>query len=925
MVGTDTDESMKQELEGDNDNRKKYRCNEPNCSKVFSRSEHLNRHRLNHNPKVIYKCTYNNCFKTFVRNDLLKRHLKRHELRSSKITNNDFKNIRKLGNERNYKKKLSSFFFLNNDDQQAEETQIIQDQNDTVTENASNKSLISNIKSKNSTSISLFTSSSSSPSETSSAARIPTTTSTISEVSPGQASPYSNHQRTSRQQHSSNFLNWMLNEDNNDSVNSDLLNSNNFDMFTSTSNNAYNLDALFLNFEYPGFDDFNDLSPNSQLLNMFNDQTLFSPYSNNTNTNTTVINDRNSMAANNKFNISNTSNNSNIQFEDQRLYQIDQVTITKLVELIPSLATVESFNLENVSKFLINYWKCFHPQFPFMHKPSFNTLKAPHILLLSMIMLGTNFSYNSAFSADAESTESTYKVIGDLIAVPLRWLIFLDPEFVAPAKLWVFQSLIMLEYYEKSCSTRKLHERAHLHHGTVIQLLRRSPTLGGNPIKLNHNNDGNRLSNKEIYERWVEVESMKRITFTVFYLDTIDAIHYGHLVSIFAHQIQSQLPCNDELWDNMKLSGSEKIIPLQPVFLTSLKKLLNYNSKKSAIKEDMSEYFSKLTYFNKKILFAGLVAVLFQMQQRDLQLSFGLEDERAKLNNKNNKNWKEIITKALAYWKNDIGAGCSNSLVSNAYRNANSNGLIPEFVDTDSSCKLTSFHTTHVYARIQHYDLFIIAGAPWWMNVKPHHSDRLEILDRFKRFCLKTLDSKICLINCFLLLWEMFLSPHDSVTDANRLYDPVKDVFNRSYSIGVAMLYIWDYNFIAEGPESNYCPEGKDVDLDNLKEREEGFSYLRRIRSNLFRLTKRKIHIFDSNVTGSEYYQTLIEYAFNIDKVANKGNMLGLCKLLYKTLSRAPSEIAGENARLIYHCGKRSAGYNVEICDNMYNNREKTE
>ena len=56
------------------------------CDKVFTRSDHLARHNLNHEPKEVYVCDFiidyhgskSKCGKTFVRKDLKERHIRRH-------------------------------------------------------------------------------------------------------------------------------------------------------------------------------------------------------------------------------------------------------------------------------------------------------------------------------------------------------------------------------------------------------------------------------------------------------------------------------------------------------------------------------------------------------------------------------------------------------------------------------------------------------------------------------------------------------------------------------------------------------------------------------------------------------------------------------------------------------------------------------
>ena len=124
-----------------------------------------------------------------------------------------------------------------------------------------------------------------------------------------------------------------------------------------------------------------------------------------------------------------------------------------------------------------------------------------------------------------------------------------------------------------------MHERAHLHHGTTVQLLRRSPILGGNPTQKKKNQSTSNSSSaaeeeseleeganssdnndRDLFDKWVESESMKRITFMTFYLDIIDYVKFRHNPQILFYQLQLlNLPCDDEsLWESNEVSGSFK-------------------------------------------------------------------------------------------------------------------------------------------------------------------------------------------------------------------------------------------------------------------------------------------------------------------------------------------------------------------------------
>jgi hypothetical protein len=59
-------------------NGRSFTCTYPDCGKVYTRSEHLTRHELNHRPKEIFLCSINGCHRKFVRQDLKNRHEERH-------------------------------------------------------------------------------------------------------------------------------------------------------------------------------------------------------------------------------------------------------------------------------------------------------------------------------------------------------------------------------------------------------------------------------------------------------------------------------------------------------------------------------------------------------------------------------------------------------------------------------------------------------------------------------------------------------------------------------------------------------------------------------------------------------------------------------------------------------------------------------
>ncbi|KAH3670725.1 hypothetical protein OGAPHI_001240 [Ogataea philodendri] len=732
-----------------------YKCDFPECSKVFQRSEHLSRHKLNHNPKKIFRCDYPACGKTFVRNDLLVRHNKRHEARNEKTNT--------------FTKQLSSA-----------------------------NSIVQTHKQE----------------------QPPTPTATA----PDESAP--------------SLISWLFQDENKP-----------LGQYTSEEMFSTDFSELFSNNGQSFFlqEGFEDLSPSTAILS---DQTA------------PLENPRSEYSKNE--------------------YQLTDLNMIKFKTLIPSLATHPDFVQFKLEKLLRTYWKFFHARFPILHKPTFVASQTPPMLLLSMFMIGARLStiFQDFYSPDHIMDPHTF---ADTIADPLRWHIFSSPNFQPPAAIWIIQSLLLLEFYEKNCSTRKMHERAHLHHGTTIQLLRRLPSLGGSPQKLGQLEDVNNWYN------WIEVESLKRATYMCFYMDTSDAINYGHQMLIYAHQLQLTMPVADEVWD-ANLESFKYIIKQtsRPQrFLIVLKNLLNGVS-------------TKTNSFGKKVLISGLSAVMFQIQQRDLQLAFGLDKFSS---NENASNWRELMTAAFSIWRNDVGDSCCSSRM--AIENVESSTTSTQFSLSDTRCKCVVYHIAHICMSISQYDFLIYAGAPWRMNVKPSSALEREAICKRVIEWTETKHARVAVVQCYLLLFEMLLSPQDSKTDFQYDYQADSDLFFRSNAVSISVLVLWSYVYIKCGVE------------DRTK-KETGYEYLRRIRQEFTDITKCSLHTSQTNCSGSEYYGSLLKWSAALDLITKKEQMTGLLDMMGERIATTEYSIVNELGKLIKFCSVRSAGSPSSILHDMY-------
>ncbi|KHN94188.1 C2H2 finger domain protein [Metarhizium album ARSEF 1941] len=303
--------------------------------------------------------------------------------------------------------------------------------------------------------------------------------------------------------------------------------------------------------------------------------------------------------------------------------------------------------------YLGSYWYHFSDQLPILHRPTFSSDTTPNLLLLAMMSIG---------AACLDSTHGQQAVtagakLSNFMARHLRWEIFMDKSFRPPAKLWVFQALILLELYEKMFSTRELHERAHIHHATMITLMRRGRSLIGNssmnspPYPRETPSDSRKAlgvgqTPEEWWDNWVSNEATRRAAFAAFIIDSTHASMFGHSAMMATHELRLPLPYDESLWKARSIAelgradARLKARGIQPIsFLEGLKRTLNHQEVKT-------------TSFGRTALMAGLMSVTYHMQQRDLQVNVlggGVIQASG-----DRDSWRASLTRAYDSWKRDF-------------------------------------------------------------------------------------------------------------------------------------------------------------------------------------------------------------------------------------------------------------------------------
>ncbi|ODV84768.1 hypothetical protein CANARDRAFT_200315 [[Candida] arabinofermentans NRRL YB-2248] len=579
---------------------------------------------------------------------------------------------------------------------------------------------------------------------------------------------------------------------------------------------------------------------------------------------------------------------------------VDESLLVEMFKFIPSLKKNPDFESHKIKWFLEIYWLLYHSQYPILHRPSFSTYQVHPLLLLSMIMIGASFAKKTHVPEHIQLVDA--EKLADQIADPLRWLLFSCDQAKPPCNSWVIQSLLLLETFEITQTSRSLHERACIYNGAKIQLLRRSPILGGDPLKAVGTTDLSQSTS--LWNTWIESESMKRVAWMSFYIDTIHAVVFGHPVNLYANQVKLSLPCTEEFWeyDNIDRNNAPASIVQMPIFSDSLKKLLQ--------KEPVNT-----GPFGRKILLAGLLNLILQLELKDSQSSImGWHSVK--------ESWQETISSALEFWKSQLpGQSCCSTTTCVYHTEADGDLPLPSsFLPNDTRCKFPEYHAAQIYLRISHYDYIVYAGAPKRMNVPILPEDYEVVVKRISKW-VKSPSGPVCVIHSLIILCEMLISADNSM---NYIYDAHSDPFIYRPNVVIsAILSLWSYAFHSFGPESLFmAPDSRfQITGQYVPALEDACSYLRRVRDKLGECTGRPFSSLES-LDSSTYGIAVKQYASCLNKVENLNNLVGLLFTLRNAYRDCKWETGKEYSKLLDNCMQRSMGSSNIFCVDMYDVRD---
>jgi len=510
-------------------------------------------------------------------------------------------------------------------------------------------------------------------------------------------------------------------------------------------------------------------------------------------------------------------------------------------------------SLRMMHTYIGSYWYHQHAQLPILHKPTFSADRTPNLLLLAVIAIGAA-TLDKAYGTSLTDSAAEF---ANFVAWHIRWEIVRDADFRPPAKLWVFQTLLLIEIYEKMYATRALHERAHIHHDSTLTLMRRGSSLLGRsasdspPSYRGDDRNGSLVGpaaaseaakSEESWHRWITTEATRRAAFAAFVIDSIHATMFGHAAKMVAHEMRLPLPCDEGLWSAVspaeaaRVQSSLQTNGVKPImFVDGLKRTLNGQRVRT-------------NSFGRTILMAGLLSVSWHMTQRDLQFSslgprtansFGGPDK-----------WKGVLLRAFDNWKRDFDEALAESTPapSSPFRANQGSQLhtLLQPVDDENifESRTVLHHLAHIAAHVDVVDCQVFAGASRLLGRSITPKDYSMIRDKIERWATKA-SARDAAFYALKFLAQVLIPPGDgSGGFDSRFYghaSPIlpqafehnqyiaRDDFllNRPWVLYISSLVVWCYGFALEGP---ILPPPRDQDFETYGQKERDMrEYLDRV------------------------------------------------------------------------------------------------
>ncbi|KAF3919309.1 hypothetical protein ABW21_db0201374 [Orbilia brochopaga] len=443
--------------------------------------------------------------------------------------------------------------------------------------------------------------------------------------------------------------------------------------------------------------------------------------------------------------------------------------------------------LNSMQLYISLFWQHFHPQLPILHRPTFAADKTENILLLAIIAIGAACVDRTHFPSLAPAAAD----LSCVLAMNLRWQIFDHADFRPPAKLWIFQALILLETHEKIGSS--LQGRCALDSPPSV----RDERIGGNTTS--HSSGAS--TPDEWWNHWIATEATKRAAFAAFVLDSVHATMFGHSAVMVAHEMRLALPCDEALWT--ATSSAEVGRLKQALYNNGVKPIMFLEG----LKRTLNGGTVRTNSFGRTIIMAGLLSVSWHMNQRDLQVnSLGVGQTLGP-----KEKWRGSLTRAFDLWLSDFDKSLHSKIpVAERGSHDDSNFYMPSHdpdVEHDNvfESRTVLHHLAHMAMHVDIVDLQIYAGAKRLLGRSIGGNDSTLASKRMKDWA-NTARARDAVYYALQFLRQVLIPaapviPHEDSSGAPTSYVARDDyLLNRPWVLYFATLVVWAYGVALDGP-----------------------------------------------------------------------------------------------------------------------------
>ena len=756
---------------------RRFACTFDGCDKSYTRAEHLGRHQLNHNPKDIYHCDFPGCSRVFVRQDLCVRHRERHDAPPNKVgvvSSDDEDADSGTGTRRVGRPRLSS---LNrngsvarlNDQQMSHALPVDSEQNGRLSSGP-----ITSVRND-------FPSQVASPPRFANVRPQSGMTGNINGFSIDMLDQRTSQQPLATTNDNQNYALPALEFNESPASVRDEFTAWLFDeQFPNPTGGPF-LSAAMNNFGSVGINDFMSFGTMPMFTDYANDGL---PTDLGLEAKTSSTSDFEIVTADDIGWISSSKRSKLIDLMRSRFIDAENTDITSLRLEVFSGEDADAedhiLSLRSMQIYLGSYWKHFHRQMPILHQPTFSADSANDLLVLAVMAIGASQlgSRHGRLKTTQASKFATF------VAWHLRWQIFMHVDFRPPAKLWVFQALLLLEVYEKLGSTRQMHERAHVHSATMINLMRRGTTLVGEDETARRT--PNPTTPDEAWHRWIETESTRRAAFAAFVIDAQHAVMFGHAAIMVVHELRLPLPCDDALWSATsaaevgRVHASLHTHGIKPTtFIEGLKRTLTGKKVKT-------------NHFGRTILMAGLLSITWHLHQRDLQVSsLGASSSLGMPGI-----WREALAKSFDFWKRDFDESMSHM----------KNSTLPWQQITTSedrdACSAADVlhHLSHITLHVDFIECQIFTGAHKLFGRSITRNDYERAKHKMLDWC-KTPGARSAALHALQILRPILMH---TVSSSDFYCARDDHLLNRGWAIYHSLLVLFAYGYALDGPMRPY-------------------------------------------------------------------------------------------------------------------------